>query len=604
MKYNNYLQYKKISEAIKVSDIKDKIAELKNLCANDKDYRLEFKIIKNSLLIDLISNVDMTKKKYMIDMNTYDGYINTKVMKFSSEDEFFDIIEKEIQLDINISESVVYFSDKFIDILNKVKSPLSKKLLDINNKDITTTSNFIDVVDNTNVSFLPDRKAQEIIKKDGKKEAYKVIRTGAYLVPKESTKYFWDTLGLEYPGEGADVNDVSNNEEVTLLGLLASTNPRSRNVYAAIKRGNGEKLIVNQNSIQLDESLKPLYTTTGRSNIRVGRLSRALLKSNGQEVSDREVEEFVNQFKACVDEYNDVFRGIKLVSGEEIRHNYNDDCYAGGGGTLNSSCMRDEDCQSYFDIYCQNPDKISMACLYNSDSQLIARALVWKLNDGKTFMDRVYSIDDYQVTLLRNYAKSNGWYYKKHNNSTADCEIIDANDNESDGVTLEVSIKKGEYRKYPYVDTIKYYNPELGLLTNIDVNKNYLELEDTDGRTSRGGTEECEDCGGSGEQTCYECDGDGEVDCGNCDGNGEVDCSNCDGSGEVDCPECDGNGDIDGKECEVCKGKCQLDCPECDGNGENKCENCEGSGKESCDSCSGDGTQTCRNCDGDGTVEN
>lgn len=98
-------------------------------------------------------------------------------------------------------------------------------------------------------------------------------------------------------------------------------------------------------------------------------------------------------------------------------------------------------------------------------------------------------------------------------------------------------------------------------------------------------SEECEDCGGSGEISCDECDGDGYNQCDDCDGDGKVECSECDGTGKVEDEE--GN---------------QVDCDECDGEGTQDCDTCDGNGTISCNNCNG-GNEECSNCYGEGSIE-
>lgn len=95
-------------------------------------------------------------------------------------------------------------------------------------------------------------------------------------------------------------------------------------------------------------------------------------------------------------------------------------------------------------------------------------------------------------------------------------------------------------------------------------------------------TEDCDDCGGSGENNCDECNGNGSEDCNTCDGNGDVDCDYCDGTGE----------DEEGDECGNCNGSGRENCNDCGGSGSNDCSWCGGSGQETCGTCNGAGDTT------------
>jgi len=59
-------------------------------------------------------------------------------------------------------------------------------------------------------------------------------------------------------------------------------------------------------------------------------------------------------------------------------------------------------------LYCENPNKIAL-CIYVNDNDLLqARAIVWNLDDGRVFMDRIYSNTYDQKQALLQFAKENG----------------------------------------------------------------------------------------------------------------------------------------------------------------------------------------------------
>ena len=67
---------------------------------------------------------------------------------------YSDFVSESIEF---IIESDVVYSDKFRLALNKIESPISKSLLDIENKDFNVQSNFFDISTDKNdtVSFVP-----------------------------------------------------------------------------------------------------------------------------------------------------------------------------------------------------------------------------------------------------------------------------------------------------------------------------------------------------------------------------------------------------------------------------------------------------------------
>jgi hypothetical protein len=312
-----------------------------------------------------------------------------------------------------------------------------------------------------------------------------------------------------------------------------------------------------------------------RQDVKVGRGSRALLKSAGiKDISDKDYETFVNLFKATIDKLNDKFSYFEVVKGDDIHYWYDSDRYFERRGTLGSSCMSSAD-EDWLEIYTSNPEKVNLVIFksQDDDTKIIGRALLWTLNDGKRFMDRIYTVNDSDVNLFREFAKENGWY-SKYQNGSSDSGRCNAPDGATVDLDLTVNLGKSSYTSYPYLDTLKYFKEGSGILSNSK-RGDAITLEDTEG----GYVSPCECCGGSGSVECCDCYGRGSHDCSECDGDGEVDCSECNASGRVT--------DDEGNE---------VECSECDGDGEVKCSNCSGSGREDCDECNGRGEVRCYEC--------
>ena len=327
-----------------------------------------------------------------------------------------------------------------------------------------------------------------------------------------------------------------------------------------------------------DEDADP-YEVKGRSEIKIGRLVRSLFDLSGIKVSDKEVETFVNLYKS----YNGPIEGekFKLVKGNDIQYwYYEDNYYDTDLGDLGSSCMKDEDCQDYFDIYTENPKKVNLLILTvkeGGEEKLIGRALVWKLDvspcEAKYFMDRVYTMKGSDINKFHDYANKQGWMIKFRNSSDL-----------YDGLRFKYKDKKvigkvevkldGSCDEYPFMDTFTFLSEDGDKVSNVGY-KDGKMLDDTGGDS-----DECDDCNGRGVD---ECD--------NCDGTGRVFCDECDGEGEIDCTKCDGDGEVNGKPCNKC-GKDgrflgKIKCGECDENGEVKCDECGGTGGDECEECVG-----------------
>ena len=502
---------------------------------------------------------------------------------------YLDFINESLEL---IFESNVIFSDKFRYVLKKIDNTLSKKILDIENKDINVQSNYFDIAGEKNdtVSFIPDRRAQQIL--SNKEELYQFTgRDGGWLTHNlEKNGNIFNELGYVPEGE---VYKPTESDRGKILKKW--TSPTSGRTYAHVQFQNGRSGVYNIERLRLiDETTRQIWTTN-RQEIKIGRAIRSLLKSAGSEFTDKDIEIFVNQYKATIDKINDKFSNFEEVKGNDISYWYNEENYYERSGTLGNSCMSSVP-QEYFDIYCKNPDKCSLIIYKHPEDaeKIVGRALLWTLPDGKRFMDRIYTIKDSDVQLFRDFAKENGWYSKYSNSSTdsgrsysPDGSVVDLN--------LTIYVDKGYYDYYPYLDTLKYYTPSSGKLSNVKENGCYT-LEDTSGEYIS-----CSVCYGRGTVECYSCDGRGEIECRRCHGGGERECSNCDGNGSIDCDNCNGEGTVENSDgenisCNSCGGSGSKDCDDCEGSGNVPCSSCEGSGNFECDDCSGRGECDCPSC--------
>jgi hypothetical protein len=224
--------------------------------------------------------------------------------------------------------------------------------------------------------------------------------------------------------------------------------------------------------------------TKSRNEVGLGRFVNKLFPGK---YNSKQVEEFVNSFKASLEKAGEHF---DLVEGEDISYWYWYENYKEQGGTLANSCMAKK--KNLFGIYTQNQDVCKLLIL-KEDDKIIGRALIWKLasirrigesiENVEYFMDRQYTIKESDVQKFRNYAKEQGWCYKSYNNhhsySTVNIEGEDKN------VQMTVQVKDKDYNRYPYMDTFRRYDVSNGILHNDDEQDRDYEgqyiLEDTGG---------------------------------------------------------------------------------------------------------------------------
>ena len=217
-----------------------------------------------------------------------------------------------------------------------------------------------------------------------------------------------------------------------------------------------------------------------RSVTTIGRLVNKLFPDKFK--SD-DVQSFVLKFKSSRDS-----KDFELVDGDDIIKYYNENSYEEDSGTLGNSCMRYDECESYIEFYAENSNVVDLLILKSEkdEEKIKGRALVWKLSrpSGRTFMDRIYTIDDYDEELFKTYAKENGWLYKKRQDSSDSTIIVDTLNDTEDYMKLVVDgVSDSPSDQYPYMDTLKYYSSDEGTLTNDNdyFSGEYYELESTEG---------------------------------------------------------------------------------------------------------------------------
>lgn len=485
------------------------------------------------------------------------------------------------QVLIMINESEVVFSKKFRKLLTNIDSPISAYLTSLENSDLNVFSNYFDISDTKDaISFIPDKKAQEIL--GGDKEKYVIYEgDGGFLTHNRNDKgeYTNETMfnQLGYtPGDDDPYRpDGGERGEV----VSKATSRTTGKVYLYVRFPAGE-CVINEEKLTYDDNSRDLWTKN-RQQIRIGRGIRTLLNAKNKSAvestkfTDSEVEDFVNKYKSAYDKMNDIYNSFELVSGDDISYWYDHKHYLNGGeGQLGNSCMSSVP-KDYFKIYTSNPEVCSLLILKDeSGDKIKGRALVWNLRSPEiTFMDRIYTNQDSDMQLFKDYSKFKKWEYKKHNDSSPEGETINSDGKSVDypgGLSVFIN-KKIEYSRFPYVDTLKYFNRTTGELSTNEDDGSVICLEDTQGGYAGS---ECDTCGGSGTVECWECDG-----------NGEFDCDDCDGTGKQECEDCKGEGKIGDKQC-----------PNCDGRGDYNCDDCNGRGVRTCRNCGGDGRVDCRDC--------
>jgi hypothetical protein len=237
-----------------------------------------------------------------------------------------------------------------------------------------------------------------------------------------------------------------------------------------------------------DEHPEFPYSMPGRGEIKIGRIVKYLYKLRNMSLPDSDLESFVNLWKSSNTENSIEF---KLVSGSDISKYYKEDNYYTRNGSLGGSCMKEEG-NSTFKLYSEN-DSVKLLIYVDSDDKIHGRALVWKLKtspcESQYFMDRVYSNRDSDINRFREFADSNNWMYKKKMNSHLDTNVLFVYKGQEVSGEIKVEVK-GDFRKYPFVDTLCFLSKSKDILSNLPDKKSW-KLHSVYGSKDR-----CYDCGG------------------------------------------------------------------------------------------------------------
>jgi hypothetical protein len=348
-------------------------------------------------------------------------------------------IDEDLLFESLINETYVYYVKDFKDVLYKLskQSEIAKDLIDLEYRDVKNDMTFISLSDREGyISGSTLRNLKNNIEKSFN------VWAKQYNLGDERTKQVLDIM------------------------------------IDKIEKGETSQSDVNHMFNEYDLKSK------SRNDVKLGRLVNALLPGK---YTSKDIEEFTNKFKAALSKQGERF---EEVSGEDINHWYNADNYKEMSGTLGNSCMAKK--SGLFTIYTENPDVCKMLILVEDD-ELIGRALVWKLSSIKIygkdpkqdswFMDRQYTIKDSDVEKFRNYAKEKGWIYKSSNNHHSFSNVTI--EGEEKNAALEVKVEAKNYRRYPYMDTFRRFDPNEGILYNDDDEDESYEgqyiLNDTQG---------------------------------------------------------------------------------------------------------------------------
>lgn len=203
--------------------------------------------------------------------------------------------------------------------------------------------------------------------------------------------------------------------------------------------------------------------------IKIGRMLTKLLELSDLRFSNSEKEHFNNKFKANLSAESSNF---KIYEGHKIYDFYSTIDYdkESGIGQLGKSCMNKKP-KNYFDLYTKNPNQVSILIL-EKNGEMAGRCLLWNTDNGYRFMDRIYTYLDSDIELFKIYGDENNFWYKEQQNTSYrnrinfNYKFNIKNKEEVKNEAIVVSLDNYDVEYFPYLDSLCYFNSEIGTLSN------------------------------------------------------------------------------------------------------------------------------------------
>lgn len=414
-----------------------------------------------------------------------------KYRTFKKENDFESLLESLVL------ESKLVFSDKLKSIIDSLTdSKIKREILTLlkTEKDLNIQQNFFDVADGKdNINFIQDRKGQEILGTESLK--WEVLESHRRLtLNKDENGFYKNQLIFDELGYEPDTMSYVKPENGEIGEILGETPSKDNpgKIYVLFKWGGDKYSIYDKQALKpKDVRLEKVWQLT-KNPIAVGRGFRSILTAAKISFTDRELEKFVNDYKASFDIFNDAFSKFDIINGTDIGYWYRGSNYESKKSTLGNSCMSDVS-EDFFDIYSMNPKTCSLVILYSDkggslengkykSNKIRGRALLWETNIGK-FMDRIYTNNDADVNLFIAFAEKNDWWYKKFQDSNTNCPIV--KNGEEKTPIIRVELDEVEFDYYPYVDTLCHLSKvEYYLINHVrydNLDPGMYELRSTEG---------------------------------------------------------------------------------------------------------------------------
>ena len=180
-----------------------------------------------------------------------------------------------------------------------------------------------------------------------------------------------------------------------------------------------------------------------------------------KQLVDKLFPEKFNQLQ--IEAFNSIFiekRNIEILDSDRILEVYDgSNYYDPSSGVLGGSCMRYKSCNPYMLFYAKNHVKIVVLW---RDGLVAGRALLWEnvetdflsRDESYSFMDRIYTNEEKDVMNFIEFAKENGFIYKRR--QSYDDKIGFIYKNKEYTGHIKYKLEKFHFQYYPYADTLSF----------------------------------------------------------------------------------------------------------------------------------------------------
>jgi hypothetical protein len=294
--------------------------------------------------------------------------------------------------------------------------------------------------------------------------------------------------------EKLKISDTLN----TILDYLSDKNPHNRIVklLSILSVKDFENIPYNPDNLGISDIGK-FSINSGSESVKIGRFIKGIITKiqrgkivipplydwKFSEITDSEIEDFIKLYNAESLNYKSDLE-IKIYSGEDIYRVYNSKIEK-EGTELYKSCMNGAS-KEKLSIYINNPDKAELATIWYGnrefeDGHLMGRAILWHLDSGYKFLDRIYSISPKWESYFINWANKNG-YLTKLKQDRMDYEVYLLNGKKIEfKEPLSCSMDLGDIEQFPYLDTLKYLSKDSKKITDRILDDTKWKLDRTDG---------------------------------------------------------------------------------------------------------------------------